>query len=75
MAHWDELEWCQVICPIMHHNPNLTTPMELVRVPGIKLPLYVHQVSCIWWCLKQQHSPWRAGMIGDEMGFGKVSSA
>ncbi|RPA95429.1 hypothetical protein L873DRAFT_1931647 [Choiromyces venosus 120613-1] len=73
VAHWNEMEWCDIICPVIRHDPNLTTPTKLGKVAGIKLPLFVHQVSCVWWYLKQQQKACRAGMIGDEMGFRKFS--
>lgn len=73
LNQWNEEEWTGKICPALRHNPHDSNAFSKLKLPGVKLPLYPYQVSSIWWCLKQERSVYRAGVLGDEMGFGKVS--
>lgn len=72
LNQWDEERWATVICPALGHNPEDANAHSKLKVPGVKLPLFPYQVSSIWWCLNQEASIYRAGVLGDEMGFGKV---
>lgn len=72
LNQWNKEEWTDKICPLVQHDPNITNAHLKLRVPGLKLPLYPYQVSSIWWCLKQEETVYRGGVLGDEMGFGKV---
>lgn len=59
------------ICPAIFTRDH-TDPLGKLKVPGVQLTLFPHQIVGIWWCLKQQDTVFRSGVIGDEMGFGKV---
>lgn len=47
---------------------------ELVRIkaPGMIRTPFIHQAAGVHWWLRQEAGPFGAGLVGDEMGLGKV---
>ena len=78
LEQWDEDDWPKIAQMFRDDEKarllNAKEEQELARLaaPGITRTPFVHQVVCVYWWLGQEAGPFGAGLVGDEMGLGKV---
>jgi hypothetical protein len=78
LEQWDEDDWPKIARLFRHDEKarflNTKEEQELARLaaPGMTRTPFVHQAAGVYWWLEQEAGPFGAGLVGDEMGLGKV---
>ena len=76
-----ELRFWHQACRFFKHNPAHHTAANPVngteetkiRVAGMRLALFQHQLPAVYWCFQQEYKV-GGGYVADDMGMGKVYS-
>ncbi len=80
LEQWSEEDWPSV-ANLFRHDPDIRFTgtgdiaergLVKIKAPGLTRTVFVHQAIGARWWLMQEASPFGAGVVGDEMGLGKV---
>jgi hypothetical protein len=80
LEQWSEEDWPSV-ANLFRHDPEIRFTgtgdvaergLVKIKAPGLIRTVFVHQAIGAHWWLRQEASPFGAGVVGDEMGLGKV---
>ena len=68
---WDEDDWVRD-CEIVGHPPNKTDQTVMVKIIGLEVTLYKHQLIAGFWMIFHERGECEGGWLADDMGLGKV---